>query len=105
MQEITLKAYSFDYVSIDLTVSTIIAEAKKTGAKVNGPIPLPNKRKSFVTNRSPHKYTTSKHKYELITHSRLINIICTDDTMVMLSKLAIPQAVRIEIKETGVSSR
>ena len=70
-----IKLVSYDYRLIDESAKKIVEAAKKTGAKVSGPIPLPTEKEVFTIIRSPHKYKDSREQFERRTHKRLIDII------------------------------
>ena len=94
---ITLKAY--DHKLIDQTAAQIVEIAKKTGAKVSGPIPLPTKKEVVTILRAVHKYKDSREQFEQRTHKRLIDIIApTQKTVDALSRLEMPAGVHIDIK-------
>ena len=94
---ITLKAY--DHKLIDQTAAEIVEIAKKTGAQVSGPIPLPTKKEVVTILRAVHKYKDSREQFEQRTHKRLIDITNpTPKTVDSLMKLNLPAGVDIEIK-------
>lgn len=94
---IRLKAY--DHVLIDQSAEKIVEAAKRTGAKVAGPIPLPTKKEVVTILRAVHKYKDSREQFEMRTHKRLIDIIApTAKTMDTLTRLDLPAGVDIEMK-------
>ena len=94
---IRLKAY--DYVVLDQSAEKIVDTAKRTGAKVSGPIPLPTEKEIVTILRSPHKHKDSREQFEMRTHKRVIDILYpTQKTVDSLSKLDLPAGVDIEIK-------
>ncbi|MCL2352839.1 MAG: 30S ribosomal protein S10 [Firmicutes bacterium] len=94
---ISLKAY--DHKLIDQSVTQIIDTAKRTGAKVSGPIPLPTKREIVTILRSPHIDKDSREQFEMRTHKRLIDIIMpTPKTVDALTRLDLPDGVDITLK-------
>ena len=94
---IRLKAY--DYRVLDQSTSEIVDTAKRTGAVVRGPVPLPTKIERFDVLRSPHANKTSRDQFEIRTHLRLMDIIDpTDKTVDQLMKLDLPAGVDVEIK-------
>ena len=94
---ITLKA--FDHRILDTSTQEILSTAKRTGASVRGPIPLPNKIKKFSVIRSPHIDKGSQEQFEMRTHKRLLDIIDpTPQTIDALMKLDLPAGVDVEIK-------
>ena len=94
---IRLKAY--DYVVLDQSAEKIVDTAKKTGAKVSGPIPLPTQKEIVTILRSPHKHKDSREQFEMRTHKRVIDILYpTQKTVDSLMKIDLPAGVDIEIK-------
>lgn len=94
---IRLKAY--DHVLIDQSAEKIVDTAKRTGAQVSGPIPLPTKKEVVTVIRSPHKHKDSREQFEMRTHKRVIDILYpTQTTVDSLNKLDLPAGVEIEIK-------
>ena len=94
---IRLKAY--DYRVLDLSTSEIVDTAKRTGARLAGPIPLPTAKNKWTVLRSPHVDKKSREQFEIRTHKRLIYITeATSKTMDALSKLNMPAGVDIRIK-------
>ncbi|MDN6901004.1 30S ribosomal protein S10 [Oenococcus sicerae] len=94
---IRLKAY--EYRTIDASAAKIVETAKRTGAQVVGPIPLPTERTLYTILRSPHKFKDSREQFEMRTHKRLIDVVNpTDKTVDSLRKLDLPAGVAIEIK-------
>ncbi len=94
---ISLKAY--DHKLIDQSAVQIIETAKKTGAQVSGPIPLPTKKEVVTILRAVHKDKDSREQFELRTHKRLIDIsMPTQKTMDSLSRLDLPAGVDITLK-------
>ncbi len=94
---ITLKA--FDHRILDTACSEILNTAKRTGARVRGPVPLPNRRKIFTVIRSPHIDKGSQEQFEMRTHKRLLDIQDpTPQTIDALMKLDLPAGVDVEIK-------
>ncbi len=97
VMRITLKAY--DHKLVDQSAAKIIEAAKKTGAQVSGPVPLPTKREVVTILRAVHKYKDSREQFEQRTHKRLIDIIAPGQkTVESLSKLEMPAGVYIDIK-------
>ena len=94
---IRLKAY--DHQLIDKAAETIVETAKRTGAKVSGPIPLPTKKEIITIIRAVHKYKDSREQFERRTHKRLIDITrSSPKTVEALMALELPAGVEIEIK-------
>ena len=97
MIRIRLKAY--DHQLIDQSAEKIVETAKRTGAEVSGPIPLPTKKEVVTILRSPHKYKDSREQFERRTHKRLIDVIKpSPKTVEALMSLELPAGVDIEIK-------
>ena len=97
MIRIRLKAY--DHQVIDLSAQKIVETAKRTGATVSGPIPLPTKKEVVTILRAVHKYKDSREQFERRTHKRLIDIMNpTQKTVEALMSLDVPAGVEIEIK-------
>ena len=95
-----MKAY--DHTLLDRSASDVIETAKRTGAQVRGPIPLPTQIEKFTVNRSPHIDKKSREQFEIRTHKRLIDILePTASTVEALTKLDLPSGVDIEIKAFG----
>ena len=97
MIRIRLKAY--DHQVIDQSAEKIVETAKRTGAEVSGPIPLPTKKEVVTILRAVHKYKDSREQFERRTHKRLIDITkSTPKTVEALMALELPAGVEIEIK-------
>jgi len=98
-QKIRIRLKAFDYNLIDRSAEEIVETAKRTGAVVKGPVPLPTKVERFNVLRSPHVNKTSRDQLEIRTHLRLMDIIDpTDKTVDALMKLDLPAGVDVEIK-------
>ncbi|MBM7583019.1 small subunit ribosomal protein S10 [Caldicoprobacter guelmensis] len=98
-QKIRIKLKAYDHVLIDQSAQKIVETAKRTGAKVSGPIPLPVEKSIITILRAPHKYKDSREQFEMRTHKRLIDILNpTPKTVDSLMKLDLPAGVDIEIK-------
>tara|TARA_B100000686_G_scaffold330290_1_gene392385 strand:- start:1042 stop:1350 length:309 start_codon:yes stop_codon:yes gene_type:complete len=98
-QDIRIRLRAFDSKLLDLSTSDIINTAKRTGAKVRGPIPLPTRNEIFTINRSPHVDKKSREQLEIRTHKRLLDIIDpTPQTVDALMKLDLSAGVEVEIK-------
>jgi small subunit ribosomal protein S10 len=98
-QKIRIRLKAFDYRLIDQSASQIVDTAKRTGAVVRGPIPLPTKIERFDILRSPHVNKTSRDQFEIRTHLRMMDIVDpTDKTVDALMKLDLPAGVDVEIK-------
>ena len=98
-QKIRIKLKAYDHDLIDESAQRIVEAAKKTGAKISGPIPLPTDKEVVTILRSPHKYKDSRELFELRTHKRLIDIYSPSaKTVDSLMKLDLPAGVDIQIK-------
>ena len=98
-KKLRIKLISYDHRLLDESARRIVEAAKKTGAEVSGPIPLPTEREVFTIIRSPHKYKDSREQFERRTHKRLIDILeTTPKTMDALIHLEIPAGVDIILK-------
>ena len=98
-EKIRIRLKAYDHVLIDQSAEKIVDTAKRTGAKVSGPIPLPTKREVVTIIRSPHKHKDSREQFEMKTHKRVIDILYpTQATVDNLMKLDLPAGVEIEIK-------
>jgi small subunit ribosomal protein S10 len=98
-QKIRIRLKAFDYKLIDQSALEIVDTAKRTGAIVRGPVPLPTRMQRFDILRSPHVNKTSRDQFEIRTHQRLMDIVDpTDKTVDALMKLDLPAGVDVEIK-------
>ena len=98
-EKIRIRLKAYDNVVLDQSAEKIVDTAKRTGAKVSGPIPLPTKREIVTILRSPHKDKDSREQFEMRTHKRVIDILYpTQKTVDSLMKLELPAGVDIEIK-------
>ncbi|MBM4189116.1 MAG: 30S ribosomal protein S10 [Betaproteobacteria bacterium] len=98
-QKIRIRLKAYDYTLIDRSAAEIVDTAKRTGAVVKGPVPLPTAIERFDILRSPHVNKTSRDQLEIRTHKRLMDIIDpTDKTVDALTKLDLPAGVDVEIK-------
>jgi small subunit ribosomal protein S10 len=98
-QRIRIRLKGFDYRILDTSVAEIVETAKRSGAKVSGPIPLPTRIERYTVNRSPHADKKSMEQFEIRTHKRLLDIIDpTAKTVDELKKLNLPAGVDIQIK-------
>ena len=96
---IRIRLKSFDHRLLDQSTVEIVDTAKRTGAKVSGPIPLPTERSLYCVIRSPHVNKDSREHFEMKTHKRLIDILDpTPKTVDSLMRLELPAGVDIEIK-------
>ena len=98
-QKIRIRLKAFDYKLIDQSAQEIVETAKRTGAIVKGPVPLPTRMQRFDILRSPPVNKTSRDQFEMRTHQRLMDIVDpTDKTVDALMKLDLPAGVDVEIK-------
>jgi small subunit ribosomal protein S10 len=98
-QKIRIRLKAFDHRLIDRSAAEIVDTAKRTGALVHGPIPLPTKIERYTLNRSPHSDKKSRDQFEIRTHKRIMDIIePTDKTVDALMKLDLAAGVDVEIK-------
>ena len=98
-QKIRIKLKSYEHTLIDQSAARIVEAAKRTGAHVSGPIPLPTEREIVTILRSPHKYKDSREQFERRTHKRLIDIANVNPkTVDAMTKLELPAGVEIEMK-------
>src|SRR5258708_37370464 len=106
-QNIRIRLKAFDHRILDASTREIVATAKRTGAQVRGPIPLPTRIEKFTVNRSPHIDKKSREQFEMRTHKRLLDIVDpTPQTVDALMKLDLAAGVDVELKlraarETG----
>ncbi len=98
-QRIRIKLKAYEHSLIDQSAEKIVDAAKRTGAQVSGPIPLPTEKEIVTILRATHKYKDSREQFEMRTHRRLIDIIQpSNKTVEALMKLDLPAGVDIEIK-------
>ena len=98
-QKIRIKLKAYKHNLIDQSSERIVETAKRTGAKVSGPIPLPTEKEIVTILRAPHKYKDSREQFEMRTHKRLIDIHNPNPrTVDAMMKLDLPAGVEIEIK-------
>ena len=98
-QKIRIKLKAYEHNVIDQSAERIVEAAKRTGARVSGPIPLPTEKEIVTILRATHKYKDSREQFEQRTHKRLIDILSPSPlTVDALTKLDLPAGVEIEIK-------
>ena len=98
-QKIRIKLKSFDHTLVDKSAAKIVDTVKSTGAKVNGPIPLPTNKKIFTVNRSTFVNKKAREQFELDSYRRLLDIEESNaKTVDALMKLELPSGVEVEIK-------
>ena len=96
---IRIRLKAFDHRVLDSSTSQIVSTAKRTGAQVRGPIPLPTGIEKFTVNRSPHLDKKSREQFEIRTHKRVLDIVDpTPQTVDALMKLDLAAGVDVEIK-------
>ena len=98
-EKIRIRLKAYDHVVLDQSAEKIVDTAKRTGAKVSGPIPLPTQKEIVTILRSPHKHKDAREQFEMRTHKRVIDILYpTQKTVDSLMKLEVPAGVDIEMK-------
>ena len=98
-EKIRFKIKGYDHATVDIAAAKIVEAAKRSGARVSGPIPLPTDKEVVTILRAVHKYKDSREQFELRTHKRLIDIIKpTAKTVEALMSLDLPAGVEIDIK-------
>ncbi|TAN60650.1 30S ribosomal protein S10 [bacterium] len=98
-QRIRIRLKAFDHRLLDKSVKEIVDTAKRTGASIKGPIPLPTRINKFCVLRSPHVDKKSREQFEIRTHKRLMDIVePSQNTVDALMKLALPAGVDVEIR-------
>ena len=103
-EKIRIRLKAYDHRLLDQSTSEIVDTAKRTGASVVGPIPLPTVRNRWTVLRSPHVDKKSREQFEIRTHKRLLDILQpTPETVDALMKLDLPAGVDVEIKAFGQS--
>ena len=99
MQKIRIKLMAYDHRLLDVSTEEIVETAKRTGATVVGPIPLPTQREIFTVLRGPHVDKKSREQFQIKTHKRILDIVSpTSKTIDALKKLDLPAGVYVEIK-------
>ena len=99
VQRIRIRLKAYDYNVLDRSAKEIVQTAKRTGARISGPIPLPTSRTVYTVLRSPHVDKKSREQFEMRIHKRLIDILeSTPQTIDALMRLDLPAGVDVEIK-------
>ena len=99
LSKIRIRLKAYEHQVLDLSAAKIIDTAKRTGAKISVPIPLPTEKEIVTILKSPHKDKDSREQFEMRTHKRLIDVLYpTQKTMEALTKLDLPAGVEIEVK-------
>jgi small subunit ribosomal protein S10 len=97
-QTIRIRLKAFDHILIDKSAKEIVETAKRTGAQVRGPVPMPTHIEKFTVLVSPHKHSDARDQYEIRTHNRLVIIVePTDKTVDALMKLDLAAGVDVQI--------
>ena len=98
-EKIRIKIKGYDHAVVDAAAAKIVDAAKRSGARVSGPIPLPTDEEIVTILRAVHKYKDSREQFEMRTHKRLIDILRpSNKTVEALTSLELPAGVEIEIK-------
>ena len=98
-QKIRIRLKAYDHQLIDQSANKIVETAKRSGAKISGPVPLPTRKEIVTILSAPHKYKDAREQFEMRTHKRLIDILSpTPKTIDALMRLDLPAGVDIEIK-------
>lgn len=98
-QKIRIRLKAYDHRILDLSAEKIVETAKRSGAEVSGPIPLPTEKNVYTILRAVHKYKDSREQFEMRTHKRLIDIMnATPQTVELLTRIDLPSGVDVEIK-------
>ena len=104
-ERIRIRMEAYDHSVLDSSALEIVDTAKRTGAIVHGPIPLPSQISRYTVNRSPHIDKESREQFEIRTHKRLIDILQpTAKTIDALNKIGLPAGVDIKIKASAGTS-
>ena len=98
-EKIRIRLKGYDHSLVDASAVKIVETAKRTGARVSGPIPLPTEKEIVTIIRAVHKYKASREQFEMRTHKRLIDILRpSNKTVEALQSLELPAGVELEIK-------
>ncbi len=98
-EKIRIRLKAYDHVILDQSAAKVVETAKRTGAEVSGPIPLPTKKEIVTILRAVHKYKDSREQFEMRTHKRMIDILKPNaKTVDALMKLDLPAGVEFDIK-------
>ena len=99
-EKIRIRLKAYEHQVLDLSAAKIIDTAKRTGAKISGPIPLPTRINKYTVLRSPHVNKKAREQFEMRTHKRLIDILDpTQKVVEALMKLELPAGVDVEIRQ------
>jgi small subunit ribosomal protein S10 len=103
MEKIRIRLKAFDHRLLDQSVKDIVIKAKRTGASIAGPIPLPTKIHRFCVLRSPHVDKRSREHFEMRIHKRMLDISdYNNETIEELQKLDLPAGIEVEIQAFGM---
>ncbi len=98
-EKIRIRLKGYDHQLVDQSAEKIVATAKRTGARISGPVPLPTEKQVITILRAVHKYKDSREQFEMRTHKRLIDILRpSNKTVDALTSLELPAGVEIDIK-------
>ena len=98
-QKISIRLKAYEHRILDQSADKIVETAKRTGAEISGPIPLPTERTLYTVLSSPHMHKDAREQFEMRTHKRLIDIVNpTPETIDVLTRLELSSGVDIEIK-------
>ncbi|MBE6886395.1 MAG: 30S ribosomal protein S10 [Ruminococcaceae bacterium] len=98
-KKVRIRIKGYDHQLVDQTAEKIVETARRTGARVSGPIPLPTEREIVTILRAVHKYKDSREQFEMRTHKRVIDVIRpSNDAVKALTQLELPAGVDIELK-------
>ena len=98
-EKIRIRIKGYDHQLVDQAAEKIVATAKRTGARVSGPIPLPTEKEIVTILRTVHKYKDSREQFEMRTHKRLIDILRPSNrTVEAITALELPAGVEVEVK-------
>ena len=98
-EKIRIRLKAYDHLILEQSAEKIVETAKRTGAKISGPIPLPTKKEIVTILRSPHKHKDSREQFELRTHKRVIDVIAPNQATVdALMAIDMPAGVEIDVK-------
>ncbi len=104
-QKIRIRLQAFDHKVLDGSTAEIVNTAKRTGARVRGPVPMPRRISRFTVNRSPHVNKKSREQFEIRTHKRLLDVLdATPQTVDALGKLDLPAGVDVQIMVMGAAA-
>ena len=95
---IRIRMEAYDHQALDASAKEIVDHAKRTGARVAGPIPLPTRREIYTVNRSPFIDKKSREQFEIRTHKRIIDIQADETTLRRIMRVEIPEHVHMEIQ-------